>query len=178
MREKIDPFEYASHILRSLSSGILLTSRNGSRVNTMTIGWGALGIDWQRPIFTTYVRTGRFTYSCLQAVPEFTINVPAGPYDRKILAVAGTKSGHDIDKIATLGLHLEEPERISVPAIRELPLTLECAVIYRQLQDPAAIPAALREGFHPQNIDSSAPGINRDYHTAFYGEILSAYIIR
>lgn len=178
MREAINPFEYASQIMTALSSGILLTSGNGRRVNTMTIAWGGLGIDWNTPIFTAYVRTGRFTYSCLEAVPEFTVNVPVGPYDRKILALAGTKSGRDLDKIAELGLHLESPEKISIPAIRELPLTLECSVIYKQAQDPAAIPQRLREGFHPQHIPSSAPGINRDYHTVFYGAIAAAYIIR
>lgn len=181
MREEINPLEYASHIMVALNSGCLLTTKAKGRVNTMTIAWGFLGIDWNTPIFVTLVRTNRFTRSVLDANPEFTINVPIGPVsvpDRKILALAGTKSGRDIDKVSQLGLDLVEPLKISVPAIRQFPLTLECSVIYRKAQDPAAIPAEIINAYHPQHIDSSAPGINRDFHTAYYGAIMAAYIIK
>ena len=178
MRENVNPFEYANHILLALSRGILLTTRRQQTANTMTIGWGSIGIDWYLPIFTAYVRPGRYTYSCLMETPEFTVNIPVGNFDSRILGFCGTKSGRDVDKIASLGLHLEMPEKISVPAIREFPLTLECRIVYSQPQDPAAIPPVLREKFHPQNVDPRAPGVNRDFHTAFYGEIVAAYIIR
>lgn len=178
MKEPINLMDYASHILASLSSGILLTTSDGKRVNTMTIAWGMLGIDWNLPVFITLVRTSRLSYDFLNANPQFTINVPTGPVDRRILGIAGTKSGREMDKIKELGLHLEAPERISVPGIRELPLTLECNVIYRQAQDPAAIPQKLRDAYHPASGVDLSKALNRTYHTAFYGEIVAAYIIR
>lgn len=177
MKKQIEIFAAATHILQALGSGILLTTRSGSNVNSMTIAWGALGVDWNLPIFTTLVRSSRLSYEYLLANPQFTINVPIGPVDRKILGICGTKSGRDLDKIATLGLHLEEPEKITVPGIRELPLTLECEVIYRQEQDPAAIPARLREAFHPAAATDLSKALNRTYHTAFYGAVVAAYII-
>lgn len=178
MKEPIEVFDYASHILRSLPGGILLTTSNGTRVNTMTIAWGMLGRDWNLPVFTTLVRTSRLTYDYLKLNPQFTINVPTSPIDRRILGIAGTRSGREMDKIADLGLHLEAPERISVPGIVELPLTLECNVIYQQAQDPALIPAKLRDAFHPASGTDLTKPLNRTYHTAFYGEIVAAYIIR
>ncbi|MDE5832660.1 MAG: flavin reductase [Desulfovibrio sp.] len=178
MKESINPFDYAAHILTSLRSGVLLTSGAGNRVNTMTIGWGFMGIDWNLPIFATLVRTGRYTRELLDLNPEFTVNVPMGNFDRKILGVAGTKSGRDMDKISVLGITLERGEKVSVPAIRQFPLTLECQVIYRKQQDPQAIPAEIRNVYHPADIDSSAPGINRDFHIVYYGAILAAYIIK
>ena len=66
---------------------------------------------------------------------------------------------------------------MGAPGIKELPLTLECKVIYRQLQDRSAIPEDIRERNYPENADSSNPGANRDYHIAYYGEIVKAYII-
>lgn len=178
MKEPIELFSYSAQILQSLSSGILLTTSDGRRVNTMTIAWGMLGIDWNLPVFITLVRTSRLSYEFLQRNPQFTINVPIAPVDRRILGVAGTKSGRDLDKITGLGLHLETPQKISVPGIRELPLTLECNVIYQQAQDPAAIPLKLREAYHPANGMDLGKALNRTYHTAFYGEIVAAYIIR
>lgn len=177
-REKINPFNYATEILTALRKGVLLTTQANGRLNSMAISWGFLGIDWNRPIFATLVRSGRFTYSMLEQNPEFTVNVPIGDYDKRIIAVCGTKSGRDLDKITELGLHPIPSEKISVPGILELPLTLECSVIYRQPQDPAAIPAELAATFHPQDVDSADPGANRDYHTVFYGAIVNASIIR
>lgn len=178
MKEPIDLFASASHILQALSGGVLLTTSDGERVNTMTIAWGMLGIDWNLPIFTTLVRTSRLSYENLLKNPQFSINIPTAGVDKRILGIAGTKSGRELDKIRELGLHLEEPEKISVPGIRELPLTLECNVIYRQAQDPAAIPAKLRETYHPESGLDLNKGLNRTYHTAFYGEIVAAYVIK
>lgn len=178
MRERINPFDYATHILQALKGGILLTTMADNKINTMTIAWGSLGIDWQTPIFTTLVRENRHSRYCLDKNPQFTINVPIDEFDRRILAVAGTKSGRDMDKIGALGLHLVPAEKISVPAIREFPLTLECVVIYRQLQDASAIPEDIRNKYHPQDVDSHAPGINRDFHIAYYGAIVAAYVLQ
>ena len=178
MKEKINVFDYATEIIKALETSILLTTKADNKVNTMTIGWGTLGIEWATPIFTVFVREHRYTRSCLDKNPEFTINVPIGAYNKKILGIAGTKSGRDIDKISALGLHLEKSEIISVPGIQELPLTLECRVLYKQLQDHAAIPTAFRNNFYPQDVDSSFHMCNKDYHIAYYGEIVNAYIIK
>ena len=117
MKRKINPFDYAGDICKALKSGILLTTKRGEEVNTMTIGWGTIGIDWSRPVFIAYVRESRYTKQLLEANEEFTVNIPYGSIDKKILGVCGTKSGRDMNKISELGLTLEEPERVSVPGI-------------------------------------------------------------
>lgn len=178
MKENINPLEYSSYILNCLKTGILLTTRNRHKINTMTIAWGMMGIEWQLPIFITYVRTHRFSHECLEQFPEFTINAPIGNFDKHIIGIAGTKSGRDMDKIETLNLHPIKSEKISVPGLAEFPLTLECKVIYKQHQDKTAIPQYLRESFHPENRDPYTSVLNGDYHTAYYGEIVAAYIIK
>ena len=164
MKEKINVFEYSREILEALNKGILITSKYEDKVNTMTISWGALGIEWSKPMFTIYVREHRFTKSLLDKNPEFTVNVPLGDYDKKIVGLAGVKSGRDMDKIKELGLTLEEPETISVPGIKEFPLTLECRVVYKQQQKSEMLLPEYNEKFYPQDVDGLFHGANKDYH--------------
>lgn len=177
MKKEIEVFDYANEIMKSVKTGVLLTTKADDKVNSMTISWGTLGIEWSKPIFTVFVRENRFTKHQLDKNPEFTINIPYGAYDKKILGFCGTKSGHTTDKIKELNLSLETPNNVSVPAIRELPLTLECRVVYKQKQDENEFTEEDRNMFYPQDVDSSFHGANKDYHTAYYGEIVSAYII-
>lgn len=178
MKKEIQVFDYANDILKALQKGILLTTKAENKVNSMTVSWGTIGIEWAKPIFTVFVRENRFTKHQLEKNPEFTINVPVGEFNKKILGVCGTKSGHTIDKVKELNLTLEEPNTISVPGIKELPLTLECKVIYKQAQDPSEMTEENKTNFHPQDVEGSFHGANRDFHTAYYGEITSAYIIQ
>lgn len=177
MKKSINVFDCAGDVCKAMSKGILLTTKANGQVNTMTIGWGMIGIEWGKPIFIALVRESRHTKSLLDIKLEFTVNIPYGDTDSKILGFCGTKSGKDIDKIQELGLTLVEPESISVPGIRELPLTLECKVLYRQQQDLSAIPEDILQRYYPQDVDGSHPGSNRNYHIAYYGEIVNAYLI-
>ena len=172
MKQKINAFDYAGDICKALPGGVLLTTKANDQVNTMTIGWGHIGIEWGRPIFVAYVRKSRHTYKMLEENGEFTVNVPLGDVDKKILGFCGRTSGRDTNKIEALGLTLEDGNSVSVPGIKEFPITLECKVVYKQDQDLSAIAEDKRLRYY-------APGTanDGDYHTAYYGEVLAAYII-
>ena len=173
MKKYIDLWEYAGVILEQVSSGALVTAKAEGEVNPMTIGWGTLGVEWGKPIFTVFVRQSRHTKKLLDKNGEFTINVPLKGADRKAaLGFCGSKSGRDFDKIKELGLTLEEPDVISVPGIKEFPITLECRVVYKQDQNLSLLDADKCQRYY-------APGTanDGDYHTAYYGEVLAAYII-
>lgn len=173
MKKEINVWDYAGHIMENIGKGILLTTKADGEVDTMTIGWGHIGVIWSKPVFTVYVRESRHTKSLLDKNGEFTVNVPLGQVDKNILAVCGTKSGRDCDKIKELGLSLEEGTTVSVPGIRELPLTLECKVIYKQDQEPSAIDAGCYDRYYAKGTRNEG-----DHHTAYYGEITAAYIIK
>lgn len=172
MKKEVNVWDYAGHIMEHIDGGILLTTKAGEQVDTMTIGWGTVGVQWGRPIFIAFVRESRYTKQFLEQNGEFTVNIPLGQVDKNILTVCGTKSGRDTDKIAQLGLTLEEGKTVSVPAIKELPLTLECKVIYKQDQDPSAIFPAYDARYYAKGTRNEG-----DYHTAYYGEITAAYIV-
>ena len=172
MKRKIDLWKEAGHVLENVGKGVLLTTAADGKVNTMTIGWGTLGIQWKKPIFIAFVRQSRYTKELLDKNPEFTVNIPYGEYDKSVLGICGIRSGRDIDKIRELGLTPEASETVSVPGIRQFPLTLECKVIYRQEQDPAAISEENTARYYPKEDGQSG-----DYHTAYYGEVTAAYLI-
>ena len=173
MKKQVDAFDYAGLICKAMKKGVLLTTKAGDTVNTMPIGWGKIGIEWNRPVFIAYVRETRYTKQLLEAAGEFTVNIPVGDADSRILGYCGTKSGRDTDKIADLSLTLVDSDNVQVPGIRELPLTLECKVIYKQKQDLAQLPESITDRFYPVVNEDGF----RDYHIAYYGEIVNAYLI-
>ena len=95
--------------------------------------------------------------------------MPVNGFTRQAFALCGMRSGRDIDKISMAGLSLVEPEVISVPAIKEFPLTLECRVIYRQMQDASLLPDVIRNQFYGEACPEE--------HICYYGEIVAAYMI-
>lgn len=177
MKQQVNAFDYAGHICESMKKGILLTTKSDGKVNTMTIGWGTIGIEWGRPVFVAYVRVGRHTRQMLDESGEFTVNIPYGDFDSKILGFCGSKSGRDTDKIAALNLDLIDSDAVSVPGIRQLPLTLECKVLCQKVQNIPMLPESIQNRYYPKGVDSSNPGSNEDFHIAYYGEIVNAYLI-
>ena len=70
-----------------------------------------------------------------------------------------------------MGLTLVDSDVVAAPGIKDLPLTLECKVVYKQEQIVQDIPDPLRDRYYPDRNDLS------DFHTAYYAEIVNAYLI-
>lgn len=66
MKKEIEIFDYSNIIMKAVKSGVLLTTKTEDKVNSMTISWGTLGIEWGKPIFTVFVIENRFTKSQLE----------------------------------------------------------------------------------------------------------------
>lgn len=188
-RETIDPIERSADVLRELARhGVLLTACDAAgRANPMTIGWGTLGREWETTLLCCFVRASRHTHDLLDEGGEFVVSVPEFGLDperdrwlRRVLAVCGTRSGRDMDKVADLGLTTVPGRRVGVPAIAELPLTLECRVLYRRDQDVSLLRDDLRSRFYLGRGDDGrdAPDAEPDAHTVYCGEVLDAYVLR
>lgn len=168
----VDVTEYAGTIIRAMKQGILLTTAAENKINTMVIGWGALGTNWVKPTFVAFVRESRYTREMLEKNPEFTVNIPLSEVSPEVILTCGRKSGRNLDKLAEAGLTTVPADTVSVPAIREFPLTLECKVRYIQLQEADKLPEDIQKGFYP--VDASCKA---DAHFTVYGEITAAYIL-
>lgn len=167
-RKTIQLDAYASLILDRLPKGILLNTAANGVMDAMTIGWGFMGNDWGCPVFVALVRESRYSKELLDANPEFTISVPLeGMNVASITGFCGTKSGRDVNKFEACNLTVVPGENVSTCAIAELPLTLECKVLYQQEQDKSQIPADILDRYYPDG----------DLHTAYIGQIVNAYIL-
>ncbi len=172
---KVNAADYAETIIKAIPKGCLVTTKAGEKVNSMVIGWGTYGVEWSRPMFVIYIREGRFTREQLDQNPEFTVNIPMAEADKEILKICGSKSGRDIDKVTEAGLTLVDGQEVSVPGIKEFPLTLECKVVFRQKQELELIAEKFMNSY-PQDVPGTYPMANKDAHIAYYGEIINAYI--
>ena len=95
MKEKIDVLANATEILQALQTGVLLVTKDGAKVNAMTISWGALGIDWRHPVFKTFVRESRFTRGLLERTGVFNIAVGTGEQAKKAADVIAPSNRED-----------------------------------------------------------------------------------
>jgi flavin reductase (DIM6/NTAB) family NADH-FMN oxidoreductase RutF len=143
---------------------LLLTSGDfaAGHYNTMTVAWGTLGMMWNMPVAQVVVRPVRYTYEFMEQYPTFTLTAFPGKL-RKALTLLGARSGRDSDKIAAAGLTPTAASRVPAPSFAEATLLIECRKIYWQDFDPAH--------FLDERIPHQYP--QKDYHRAYFGEILA-----
>ena len=68
--------KYLREVLDKMEKGLFLTVKSKEKINTMTIGWGSIGIIWGKPIFTVAVRNSRYTHSLIENSNNFTVSIP------------------------------------------------------------------------------------------------------
>lgn len=133
------------------------------KFNSMTISWGSYGYLWNRLFVQVVVRPSRYTYKFMQNNGSFSLCVfPENC--RPALSYLGSTSGRDTDKIRSSGLTPVPSRTILAPSYKEAELVLECHTMYWQDIDPVH--------FHDFSIENHYP--SKDYHRAFFGEILAA----
>lgn len=160
------PYEqYSAQFLNQLPRGAFLTVKAGENINTMTIGWGSIGFMWQRPVLMVMVRHSRYTYQLMENAGDFSVCLPAQGELKQDLAIAGTKSGRDIDKFSECKLTAKNGRTISSPIIGECGLVYECRLLFKQAMDADNLNPEIREKFYADN----------DLHVLYYAEITACY---
>ena len=84
----------------------ILTAGDKNHYNSMTIGWGSIGVGFGRPIFTVYVKPERYTYQFIEKSQIFTVSYIDEKLYNKFIPY-GTKSGKDINKEEESGTHIK-----------------------------------------------------------------------
>ena len=144
--------------------GMLLTSGdfNSGQFNTMTVGWGSIGVMWRLPFVQVVVRPVRYTYQFMEKFDTFTVSAFSQEY-APALNLLGTTSGKDGDKIKKSGLVPIASSKVSAPGFEQAELILECHKIYWDDME--------KTKFLDPRMESRYPA--KDYHRIYYGEILS-----
>jgi flavin reductase (DIM6/NTAB) family NADH-FMN oxidoreductase RutF len=163
-REQIGNFEAAQETFEKLRSPGALLVAGKDKPNVMTIGWGTIGVIWNRPIFIVLVRPSRHTHSFLEEHDEFTVCIPTAEMEDAV-SICGTKSGRDVDKVAECGFTMEHGEQVSVPYVAQCPLHYECRVLHRNELLPPNLDQKVSAEYYSAG----------DYHTVYFGEILGVY---
>lgn len=166
MSEELIYNTMAQKMLEHLPRGAFLAVRADDRINTMTIGWGAIGYFWNKPVIIVGVRYSRYTYNLMEEARDFSVTIPLSSDFKKSLSGTGSKSGRDIDKFKIFSLQAETGKKIESPVIGDCGLVYECKLIFKQAMEAELLDEELRQKFYAQE----------DYHVMYYGEILSTYI--
>lgn len=158
--------EISDIINKQLPKGAFLTVRDrDGRLNTMTIGWGSVGYMWFKTVFVAMVRKSRYTFDLIENANDFTVNVPLNDQLKEALKFCGTKSGRDFDKFKEANLTPIKAQETFSDVIEECELNIECKILYKQAIDDEYMSGEIRKIYGPE----------KDYHTYYYGEIVSCY---
>jgi flavin reductase (DIM6/NTAB) family NADH-FMN oxidoreductase RutF len=132
------------------------------RWNCMTVGWGAFGRMWNRPMAMIVVRPTRHTHGFMERFDTFTLS--AFPENlRPALSYCGSHSGRDGDKAEAAGITPVTARLVKAPAFAEAELVVECRKTYVDQLEPGHFLADWIEPNYPQ----------KDYHTMYFGEIVA-----
>jgi flavin reductase (DIM6/NTAB) family NADH-FMN oxidoreductase RutF len=156
---------YDMTIRRMTKEGLLLvTADKNGKPNVMTIGWCSIGSIWGKPTFVVLVRPSRYSFTLLEQVPQFTVNVPT-PGLASEVAFCGSVSGRDCDKFAQAKLTPVPAQETDVPVIEQCPINYQCSVIHKTVMVAGTVPNDIKGEFYPSD----------DYHRIYFGQILACY---
>ena len=164
---ELTPAQLGENVFDLFRQGFLLTAEKDGKVNTMTVGWGALGVMWGKDVMITSVRPERYTYEFMEASDTFSMAVlPAE--DKKKVGYCGSVSGRQTDKVADCGFDVEYAE--GTPYFAQSRVVFICKKL--------AAPALERAQFLGDDTipDRWYNEKNGGYHTLYFGEILKILV--
>lgn len=130
---------------------------DGKRCNGITIGWGGLGVLWNKNVCTVYIHETRFSKGIFDNAEYFSVCVLPKEY-RKAIDYYGTVSGRDEDKIEKGGLKVIKD---LAPYAEESKLVIICKKIGQSEFDPAHVADHVKDWYAHSGV-----------HTIYQGEIV------
>ena len=131
---------------------------DGKRCNGLTIGWGGLGVLWNKPTCTIYIHETRFSREVFDAAGMFSVCLLPETC-RDSIDYYGKVSGRDEDKIANGGLKVTMGE---APYAEESTLVLICRKMGQSKFDVGSVDKGVEAWYRRSGV-----------HTLYYGEIIT-----
>ena len=150
--------------IKSKGAFLVAKSKDGKKINVMTIGWAAIGYMWRKPIMTVMVRKSRFTHHIIEKASSFTVSIPIDAL-KEALNFCGTKSGRDVDKFKECKLSVISAQKVNTPIINISGFHYECKIVYKSKMNADFLCKEYKENVYADN----------DYHTFYFGEIVDCY---
>lgn len=158
LKENLNPFTKIG------KEWFLVTAGDMEKFNTMTASWGFMGVMWNKNCVITAIRPQRYTKEFVDNNEYFTISF----FDeqcRDALKFCGANSGRDCDKMKETGLVPVEIE--GCVGFEQAEMVIICKKLYAQ--------EMTEESFVVKSVAETNYGAG-DYHTAYYGEIVKAFV--
>lgn len=140
---------------------MLITAGQAEKFNSMTASWGGLGVLWEKPVATIYVRPQRYTREFIDREDFVSLSF-FDEAQRQVLSICGAVSGRDADKMALTGLHPVQDAETGATYFEEARLVLIMKKLYVHTIDPAGA----------RNVDLAPFYPGEDYHHMYLGEIV------
>lgn len=109
---------------------MLITAPDSSKesgANAMTASWGGIGVLWNTPVATIYVRPQRYTYSLAEACDRLSLCFFSSEH-KKALGFCGRASGRDTDKLKECGFTCHKEDGVAV--IDQADTVMICKKLY------------------------------------------------
>lgn len=132
-------------------------ANDGTRSNGLTIGWGGIGILWNKPVCTIYIHETRFSRVVFDKADYFSVCLLPEEY-KEAIKYYGTVSGRDEDKIANGGLKINDE---LAPYAEESRLVIICKKIGQSKFDPNCVDEGVKGWYARSGV-----------HTIYQGEIV------
>ncbi|MBQ9131989.1 MAG: flavin reductase family protein [Clostridia bacterium] len=106
---------------------MLISAADGESANTMTASWGGMGVLWNLPVATCYIRPQRYTCPLVEAGERISLAF-LGEEHRAALTYCGRHSGREGNKFEAAGLRCAWEDGVPYP--EEAHTVLICRKLY------------------------------------------------
>jgi len=103
---------------------VLITSRQGEKINVMTAAW-QMPVSFKPVLIAISIGHQRFSHGMISKSREFVINIPHLGMIKEVLC-CGTQSGREIDKFSVCKLTPVKAQKVKAPLIKECLGNIEC----------------------------------------------------
>ncbi|MBD3198309.1 MAG: flavin reductase family protein [Candidatus Lokiarchaeota archaeon] len=108
---------------------VVISVGEGEKANLITLAWVGRVVS-NPPVMSISIRPSRHSYSLIEELSEFVINIPFSEQMRE-MDYCGTRTGKKTNKWEDLNLTKHDSTKVKVPMVKEFPINIECKVINR-----------------------------------------------
>lgn len=164
--KKIDIKDFNLNAFNVFRDWALVTVEANGEHNSMTIGWGGLGVLYRKDVATVYIRESRYSYHLFENCAYFTISLYNKEY-KDALTIYGSKSGKDYNKDSLTGFHpVKFDNGISY---EEAELVIVCKKMFQAKLDEDKFTTDTAANFYKNGDDGTR-------HHMYIGEIEAIYV--
>lgn len=146
------------------TNGFFLTAGK-DKPNSMTVGWGMVGVMFRKKVVVMPVRKSRYTKEIMDKEDCFSISIPKKNMDKELIYF-GNNSGRDVDKYKEMNVSLEKCRNIDTSVIKECGYFIECKKL--------AV-TELTTDFMDEKVKDTFYKANTNNHFLFIGEVIEEY---